>query len=208
MAEPPALRISDRDREDAVTLLREAAGEGRLTLEELTERVELAYAARTDADLAVLSADLPTGYATRTPAPLPRREVEATGTGSTDWVVAVMGGAERRGRWQLHDRTNVVAVMGGCEIDLREAELSSADVEITAVSVMGGIDILVPDGVFVEVSGLAVMGANENKAGADVPPPGAPVVRVKAYSVMGAVSVKRKRLREALSDKLATRRLS
>jgi predicted membrane protein len=86
------------------------------------------------------------------------------------------------GRWQLHDRTNVVAVMGGCEIDLREAELSSADVEITAVSIMGGIDILVPDGVFVEVSGLAVMGANENKAGADVPPPGAPVVRVKAYS--------------------------
>jgi hypothetical protein len=52
------LRASDRDREEAVAVLREAAGEGRLTVEELDERTALAYAARTVGDLRELLDDL------------------------------------------------------------------------------------------------------------------------------------------------------
>ena len=54
----PDLRASDADRERTADLLRHAAGEGRLTLEELDERLTLAYATRTQRELARLTADV------------------------------------------------------------------------------------------------------------------------------------------------------
>jgi hypothetical protein len=68
VSEPPELRVSDADREATMTRLRVAGGDGRLTLEELAERVERADAARTQSDLDVLTADLPfTGRRRRSP---------------------------------------------------------------------------------------------------------------------------------------------
>jgi hypothetical protein len=56
-----SLRASDADREQLVEQLRQHHTEGRLTLEELTERTERAYAARTLGDLDALTTDLPAG---------------------------------------------------------------------------------------------------------------------------------------------------
>jgi hypothetical protein len=56
-----SLRASDADREQLVEQLRRHHTEGRLTLEELTERTERAYAARTLGDLDALTTDLPAG---------------------------------------------------------------------------------------------------------------------------------------------------
>lgn len=53
------LRASDADREETVKLLRLHHSEGRLTIDEFTERMERAYAAKTYGDLAALTADLP-----------------------------------------------------------------------------------------------------------------------------------------------------
>jgi Domain of unknown function (DUF1707) len=53
------LRVSDAEREEAVTALRAAAGDGRLTVEELGERTAAAYAAVTRGELARLLDDLP-----------------------------------------------------------------------------------------------------------------------------------------------------
>lgn len=192
----PALRVSDAEREAAVVRLREAAGEGRLTFEELAERSELAYSARTDAELARLSDDLPA-----TAAPVARSSVPEVGSERTDWVLAVMGASERKGRWRARNRTQVVALMGGVDLDLREAELPVGDVVITAWAIMGGIDVRVPEGVRVEMGGFALMGGNVSQGAADAPPPGAPVVRVQAYSLMGGVNVKRKRLRAAWEER-------
>lgn len=55
------LRTSDVDREQVVEQLRVAAGEGRLTIDELGERIEQAYSSRTFADLDPITADLPEG---------------------------------------------------------------------------------------------------------------------------------------------------
>ena len=109
--------------------------------------------------------------------------------------MAVMGGAERKGRWRPARRTNVVTVMGGAELDLREAELAD-EVVITAVTVMGGIGIVVPEGVSVELGGFALMGGNGAPRDKVPPLPDAPVVRVRAFSLMGGVSVERKRPRK------------
>lgn len=186
MTEPSGLRVSDAERETTVAQLHQAATEGRLTVEELSERVELAYAARTDADLAALGADLPASTAGG-PALAP------AGPDGTDWVVAVMSGADRKGRWRVRRRTAVLALMGGADLDLRQAVLAGPEVEITAVAVMGGVDVTVPDGVHVEVTGFALMGANQDNCRGAEPPPGAPVVRVRAFSLMGGIDVHRRR---------------
>jgi len=179
------LRVSDADRETTVARLRVAGGEGRLTLEELAERVELADAARTRGDLDALTADLPGTYA----APADERK-------DRGWIVAIMGGAERKGRWRPARNTNVVTVMGGAELDLREAELADG-VTITAVTVMGGVGIAVPDGVSVELGGFAVLGANGAPRDSVPPLPNAPIVRVRAFSLKGGLDVERKRSRRA-----------
>jgi hypothetical protein len=186
VSERPELRVSDADREATVALLREAGGEGRLTFEELADRVERADAARTAAELEALTDDL----TRRRPPAQPRKEKR--------WVVAVMGGAERRGRWRPSTRMNVVAVMGGAAIDLRNAELDAPEIHITAVTVMGGIEVIVPEGVEVDISDFALMGGNSGPKDAPVPP-GAPIVRLRAYSLMGGVAVSRKKPRGDLS---------
>jgi Domain of unknown function (DUF1707)/Cell wall-active antibiotics response 4TMS YvqF len=186
VSEPPELRASDADREATVVRLRQAGGEGRLTLEELAERVELADAARTRGDLDALTADLPATSAPAPPPALPGKERR--------WVVAIMGGETRKGRWRPSRRTNAIAVMGGVDIDLREAELADG-AEFLAIGVMGAVSIVVPEGVSVEMSGLAMMGGNAGPDDRITPLPEAPVVRVRAFSLMGGVVVERKKSR-------------
>ena len=186
VSDRPELRVSDADSETAVARLRTAGGEGRLTLEELAERVELADAARTHGDLAALTADLPVS------APA-SAAVERRARG---WIVAVMGGAARKGRWRPPARTNVLTLMGGAELDLREAELPE-DIVITAVALMGGIGITVPEGVSVELTGFALMGTNGGPNDKLPPLPGAPAIRVRAFSLMGGVGIERKKARRA-----------
>ena len=193
MSERPELRVSDADREATVVRLREAGGEGRLTLEELAERVERADAARTRADLDALTADLPAAAARTAPlAPDDARRERR-------WVVAIMGGEQRRGRWRPSRRTNAIAIMGGVDIDLREAELADG-AEILAIPVMGAVTVTVPHGVSVEMSGFALMGGNSGPDDKVLPLPNSPVVRVRAFSLMGGVVVERKKPRKRRVD--------
>jgi hypothetical protein len=57
----PAMRAASADRERAVDVLKAGFAEGRLTQDEYNERMNRAYAARTYAELAVITADLPAG---------------------------------------------------------------------------------------------------------------------------------------------------
>jgi predicted membrane protein len=79
--------------------------------------------------------------------------------------------------------------MGGCRLDLRDAEIPGRRLDIIAVSVMGGVRIVVPEGVQVDVDGIAVMGGKRVDV-ADVPAhPGTPVIHVHVVTVMGGVKV-------------------
>lgn len=177
----PSDRVSDADRGQAVELLRHHCGEGILTLDEFGDRVTLIYEARTRVDLDDVLSDLPQEE-TEVPE-VRRRRV-------TRWAVAVMGGHSPRGRIRLADTTNVVAVMGGCELDLRNAEIDGDEVVINCLSVMGGIDIVVPEGISVDFSGLPLLGGTDCTI-ADVPiTPGSPRIVVRALAVMGGIEVK------------------
>jgi hypothetical protein len=190
MDDLPELRASDADRERTADQLRHAAGEGRLTMEELEERLHSAYAARTHRELDGLTADVvvrdQTGTATR-------RMPVRPGDEGTNWLISVMSGRERKGRWRVGRRCHVINVMGGSDLDLNDAELAGDLVEMTVFCLMGGAEIRVPEGLNVELSEFAFMGGNDAKLGNELPDPGGPVLRLRLISIMGGADVKRGR---------------
>jgi len=193
-ADRSLMRVSDADREQAAEVLREAAGQGRISMDELDERLELAYAAKTYADLTAVTRDLPQGGAALSPAAgaVPSR---IGGTPRNKFSIAILSGARRMGSWVLPSRYVAVAVMGGVELDLREARYSEPEVTLHAYALMGGIQITVPEDVEVDVSGFAFMGGfDHNASGPGVP--GAPRLKVIGFAMMGGVEVRRKPLKK------------
>ena len=149
-----------------------------------------AYGSRTDLQLAELVRDLPHGgQAGRFAPPAPSLPSPVTGRPGTAASVGIMSGCERRGAWTVARSHTAVAVMGGVELDLRAASLESAETTILAVAVMGAVEIIVPQDWDVRVMGFAVMGAHEDKVRRGPLAPGAPVVTVRGYAVMGGVAV-------------------
>jgi len=98
---------------------------------------------------------------------------------------------ERRGRFRAADRINAVSVLGSEEIDLREAELEGGELTLSVFTFMGEATIYVPDSVELDVGGFSLMGEH-TEIGADRPPrPGAPVVRLRTWNLMGHATVYR-----------------
>jgi hypothetical protein len=172
----PELRASDADRERVVTFLREHTVAGRLTLEEFSERIEQAYAARTLPELEEVARDLPV------PSTAPRR-------GAARFTGVLFGHAQRTGRLRL-PRFGFAFVLGGdCDLDLRRAELSGPAASITALVLFGNIDVYVPEGVEVDVRGLVIFG-HRREWGHDLPVhPGTPLLRIKILSLVGTADV-------------------
>ena len=184
----PALRASDADRERIVDVLRRAAGEGRLDVDELDERLQLAYATRTVDELESLTADVRVPGAPTSQAAA--GVVVSPGPGGTRFVISVMGGSDRTGRWRIAPRCFVLNIMGGSQIDLTRAELSNRMTQINVLSVMGGSEIRVPQGVDVKVSKLALLGGNDARLDDQPPPPGGPMIHVRLISFMGGSNVR------------------
>lgn len=195
----PQLRASDADREHAAELLRRAAGEGRLTVDELDERLHQALEARTRGELESLLADVVVGPADRLPVGAPSAGGAGVtvrpGPGGSRWLISIMGGATRRGSWRLGERCTAINFWGGCDLDLHGAELAAHDVYLNVFTLMGGGDLRVPDGLNVEVSELAIMGGNDVRLGEACPDPGGPTVHVRLVTIMGGFDIRRGRRR-------------
>lgn len=192
MVDVPDVRASDGDRDRAAERLRAAAGDGRLDVAELEQRLEAAYSARTRAELDALLADLGPMVPARRPAD---GVTVLPGDGGERWIVSVMGGADRAGRWRLARRCRSINVMGGADLELDEVELAAEDAELVVFSLMGGADVWVPEGLRVEVSQFAFMGANEVRLGPEADDPDGPRLRIRLVSIMGGTNVRRGRKR-------------
>ena len=178
-----AERVGDSERDHVVTMLRDHLAVGRLTLDEFSERTGTALSARTRGELDAVIADLPVA---------PERLAQPARRRARRWIVAVMGQSESKGRWRPGERTSTIAVMGECHMDLRRAEIDGPEVVITAVSIMGSIDIVVPEGIDVELTGLSIMGQRSFKV-RDVPVlKGSPRILIRAFPIMGEVKVRSK----------------
>ncbi|MFB9180152.1 DUF1707 domain-containing protein [Dactylosporangium sucinum] len=189
MVDPKQLRASDGDRERVAEVLRVAAAEGRLDLDEVDERLHAVYAARTYAELEPLTADLPGPSSAPVrmdgvpPAP---GEVRSRGA-----ALALMSSFTRRGPWIAPRRFNCLAFWGGGTIDLREARMLHGDMRIRALAIMGGVTVIVPEDAEVHVTGTGVMGGFDHSA-VGAGRPGAPRIVVTGFAFWGGVTVRRR----------------
>ncbi|MFJ1995460.1 DUF1707 SHOCT-like domain-containing protein [Streptomyces asiaticus] len=199
LPDPAGMRASDAERERIAEVLREAVAEGRLDMEEFEERLGAAYAARTHGELEPLVRDLPVpgSAAPAPPAPADRTgwAERIGGTPTSKWAVAIMGGFQRKGTWTVPRAFTAFAVMGGGEIDLREARFEGRDVVIRCFALMGGVQITVPPDLETHVSGIGLMGGFDHTGSADGDPTG-PRVTVTGLALFGGVSVERKLRKE------------
>jgi hypothetical protein len=197
----PAVRASDSDRNAVAERLRDAFADGRLDEEEFDVRMQRALTARTRQDLEGLLGDLGIPAAAQVPSagspaaqPYPVDPSATTGR-QYSMSVAIMGGVERRGRWRVPAETTAIAFMGGVELDLRAATLTSQVTTIRAVAVMGGVEVTVPPGVRVEMNGIGLMGGGDERTDDEGLPSTAPLVRVQWFALMGGVEVATKQLK-------------
>lgn len=209
------VQLPGAERERAVRLLSEHFARDHIDVDELERRLGDVYKAKTRAALAALTADLPAIREPMKPVPavepgaaaVPgirmRTDIEAS---SSDLVVAIMGGAERKGNWIPPRKLSVFTMMGGVELDFREAEFATPVTEVSMFLLMAGAEIIVPPGIRVESKGIAIMGGFGGSVGlggsAD---PNAPMIRINGFALMGGVDVKVRHSGE--SDRDARKRL-
>jgi uncharacterized protein DUF1707/cell wall-active antibiotic response 4TMS protein YvqF len=179
-----SLRVSDAERDVTLRALGDHAAVGRLTVDELEERSSRALAAKTRGELATLTSDLPQEAGQEggfSPAPVRTKK-------PVRWIVAIMSGSHRHGRFRAVGSINAVAVMGGDEIDLRDAEIEGGELTVKVFTFMGGANIYIPDSIEVEVGGFSVMGGN-TEVGVERLRPGAPRIMIRAYNLMGGATI-------------------
>ncbi|WIX83798.1 DUF1707 domain-containing protein [Amycolatopsis carbonis] len=201
------MRASDADREQVAQVLHQALSEGRITMTELEERLSTVYAAKTIGELKPVTRDLPIGATPSTPSsalqPATSRALglpdsRIGGHPGSNVSIGVLSGAIRKGSWVLPPQHTSVAFWGGTEIDLRSARFADKQSTITAVAIMGGIEITVPDDINVDVTGLGLMGGFilEDKSGAPPAPATAPTLTINGLAFWGGVVVYRKKAKK------------
>ena len=139
------LRASHEDRDQVVEVLRVAAGDGRLTAEELDERLEAALTARTHAELAVLTRDLPAGPGLGPAAPKDLVRIDLRS-----------GHTKREGRWLVPRQMQVRVTSGHARLDFTQAVISGRSLHIDADVRSGSLTLLTKPGVVVDTDDVAV----------------------------------------------------
>ena len=187
-----------------------------MDVDEFERRVEGAHTATTSEELKELLRDLPGGdlpavVESNTPAPVPDFSVtSAADVKDQEWVVAVMGGSGRKGRWRPARKNYAIAVCGGTELDFREAVMGPGVTELQVFSMWGGVDIIVPPGMNVESHGIALMGGFEHvgdSGGAHHTDPHAPTLRITGVALMAGVDVSVRHAGETARDARRRRKL-
>lgn len=172
----PALRASDRDRDEMLVRLHTAFAEGRLSETELDERIDLALAARTHEELGAVAADLPRVAASGCP--------EDYGPAGR-FQIAYKSSVSRAGRWRLPEKFTTVVYKGTGLLDLRSAELDAPVTTLRILAYKSAVEIIVPPGIRVETDGVGISAEVHG-----VPPADAPVVHVRGYAYKGTIEAK------------------
>jgi uncharacterized protein DUF1707 len=168
---PGELRASHADRDQVAEQLRVAAGDGRLSPEELDERLELALTARTYAELAALLTDLPATGSATSPAVL---SAAAAAPAPKDVIRLhyTSGNTERRGRWVVPVRMDLKVTSGNITLDFTEAVITRPTLHIDAEVRSGNIRLITKPGIVVNADDMSVRSGNVKVRapwGTDVP---------------------------------------
>ena len=195
MSDRPGSDALERYREYVIDKLSENYSSDKLDEQDFERRVEIATSARSEAVLQSLIADLHVAGSAPPPAERLRREPQPVGydvnygdVAKEGSVIAIFSGNDRKGVWDPPKELNAITLFGGSDIDLREAAIPAGGMTIHAVAIFGGVDIIVPRGVNVRLSGAGIFGAFEGKNLQDGVR-GAPTIKVDGVAMFGAVEV-------------------
>ncbi len=196
-----------------------------LELAEFERRVNVAHRATSLDELNGLTRDLPALAGASAPAARPaaarpggeRAPLARPGSAPRRWLdrlpdprkllVAVLGGTKRGGSWEPAQQNTVLAVMGGVELDFREARLARGTTEVMVVAIMGGVEIVVPPDIHVEAGGIPLIGGFSHVGEEEMhAAPDAPVLKINGLAFMGGVDVKVRYPGETESDARRRRR--
>ncbi|MGP4112848.1 DUF1707 SHOCT-like domain-containing protein [Streptomyces sp. 4N509B] len=173
----PELRASHEDREAVAERLRDAAAEGRIDIDELEERLEVALTAKTFGELAPLTADLP-----EPPAPEPGPPLVLKGG---------LHGAERVGRWEVPAKIVARGGLGGVKIDFTRVSCPWPEVEVEIYGEMAGVTVVVPEGWTVDTTGMDPgIGGLKDKTRPVTRLPGSPLIRLTGSGGMAGAVVR------------------
>jgi hypothetical protein len=180
-------------REAVITQLSRAFAAGLIEVDELERRTEVAVRALTREELGTALAGLEAAPAASS---LPARNpaefaVDHPRRHPSRMTVAVMSGVDRKGRWTPARRHFAIALMGGAFLDFREAQLPEGVTHVHLFTMWGGIEVAVPPGLDVEVSGAALMGGLERiEQESGSTDPRRPRLHVHAFALMGGIEVR------------------
>jgi len=155
-------------------LARQASGGG-LALDQYAQRAAANQQAATAEELNALLQGQPEDAGGALAARCPR------------WLVSVLAGGQRRGRWRLGDHLWVIAVFTVRTLDLGTAQPESREPLITIITAFGGASIIAPQGVRLQLSGSRVFGGSNDNREERPPFPGSPLIRIRAFSLFGGV---------------------
>ena len=191
---------SDQTRQVTIDALMEHFANDVMDVDEFERRVDIAHNATSSEELKELLRDLPGGgdlpavRGEEEHVELARsREYTVTSASEVEergFVVACLGGSSRRGHWTPARRNYAIAVMGGAELDFREAVFGPGVTEVQVYALFGGVDIIVPPGINVESRGIAIMAGFDHAA--DAPSsgnPNQPTLRITGLAVMAGVDI-------------------
>jgi len=186
---PDAIRVGDREREQAVAVLHDAVGGGYLDLREFEERSQTVYAARTRGDLRAALADLPTAAAIFPPAgsALPGQPSGTAETIDVDWTTV-----KRKGTWQVPAYLVISGSMGTADLDLSQARIPLTGCVIEVKASWTTVRLRLGPAIVARTDGFAggSMSTLKDKAG---PPtvPGGPVVDLRGRAGWTTVVLRR-----------------
>jgi hypothetical protein len=177
-SQPTPILVSDAERERSIALLRLAVGEGRLTLEEFSERVGVAHAARTDQELASLARDLPGNAAAAVP---PAAAFQAHRAFCSHLV--------RSGTWSVPRRSSWRSICGTIDLDLRQARLAGPETVLEVYNLFGTVTVIVPEGVEVLVRGGGLFASQKIDSPERPPVGGGPSLTIDVRGPGGTLHV-------------------
>src|SRR5262249_10858227 len=113
----------------------------------------------------------------------------------------IMSGHDRRGSWLVPRSMTIFTMMGGVNLDFREASLPAGVIDIKIVGMMGGVEIIVPPDLAVDISGVAIMGGFQDLHRAPTEPDlSKPLLRIRGVIMMGGVDVSTRLIGESGSE--------
>lgn len=200
------IRATDNERNQVLAVISQALSNGQLNFSEFDERSQAVTQAKYRHELLAPLEDLVPNPAQVIGSELVQRPDSTLATSSQpvspasvgdQFSFSFMGGSEKKGAWTIAPSHTSITVMGGNVIDLTQATFGGRSVTINAWSIMGGIDIIVPEDVRIKNDGIAIMGGIEVVDDRRVTvvlndlPENSPTLRIAGLTMMGGVTIKR-----------------